>query len=344
MRSLRRPLSVALVAVALFAGAERPAAPAEPKHVLRLATVAPKGSAWGHEIDALVAEVSAATGGEVKIKVYYGGAAGNEIEVAERIRRGQLDGAISGGWLCRRVMPSMRVLGLVGVFQSRDEATHVITALQPTIEKEAEAAGLVLFGTAGVGSVVIFSREPITSLAELRKTKLWRWEGEEVELIHGAEMGLAAVPSSLQDAAVAYQEGRVDGFYAVPMAALAFQWFAHVRYVTDLKTGYLQGCLLGSRAAVDALPPEYRDVLRSATAKLIVRFESVGREQEDALMGGVFERQGLKPVPVSAKFRAELFEAARGARERLGDKLVPKALLNRVLGLLADYRAEHGGE
>ena len=57
---------------------------------------------------------------------------------------------------------------------------------------------------------------------------------------------------------------------------------------------------------------------------------------------GVFEKQGLKHVPVSDTFRAEYFAAARAARERLGDKLVPRALMEHVLALLADYRAEHG--
>lgn len=327
-------LAVLLVAAPAHAGG--------PRHTLRLATVAPQGSSWAHEIDVIVDAVARASHGELQLKIYYGGAAGNEIEVSQRIARGQLDGSISGGWLCREVMPSMRVLGLVGVFQNRDEATYVITALGPTLDSEAAAAGFSLLGTAGVGSVVIFSRDPITSMEQLRRSRLWRWEGEQVELQHGAEMGLNAVKSSLEDAARAYQNRRVDGFYAVPMAALAFQWSSQVRHVTDLKTGFLQGCVLVKRSSIDALPVAYRELLRSQLARLSIRFDEVGKRDEDKLLGGVFERRGLKPVPASAKFRAEFFDASRLARERLGDRLVPKELLTRALELLADYRAEHG--
>jgi hypothetical protein len=46
-------------------------------------------------------------------------------------------------------------------------------------------------------------------------------------------------------------------------------------------------------------------------------------------------------VPVTPAFRAEFFEAARVAREKLGDQLVPRALLQKVMSMLADYRAEH---
>ncbi len=328
--------------LAVVTAAAGPAHAGEPRYTLRLATVAPQGSSWAHEIDVVIRSVAADSNGEVELKVYYGGSAGNEMQVADRIARGQLDGAISGGWLCRKLMPSMRVLGLVGVFQSRDEATHVITALGPTLEKEAAQAGFVLLGTAGVGSVVIFSRDPITSMEQLRSRKLWRWEGEEVEFMHTREMGLGAVQSSLEDAARAYQSKRVDGFYAVPMAALAFQWSSQVRYVTDLKTGFLQGCMMVKRSSMDALPMKYRDLLRSLTSRLTIRFDEVGKQDEDKLLGGVFERRGLKPVPVSAKFRAEFFDASRQARERLSDRLVPKELLTRALELLADFRAEHG--
>jgi hypothetical protein len=94
--------------------------------------------------------------------------------------------------------------------------------------------------------------------------------------------------------------------------------------------------------AVDALPQQHRDALRMATARLAVRFDAVSRRQDDALLGGVFAKQGLKVTPVSAKFRAEFFEAARVARDRAGEKIVPRELLARVLQLLADYRAEHG--
>jgi hypothetical protein len=66
------------------------------------------------------------------------------------------------------------------------------------------------------------------------------------------------------------------------------------------------------------------------------------RASDDQLLSSLFARQGLKTVPLSEAFRSEFFEAARAARTRLGDKLVPAPLLNRVLQVLADYRAEHG--
>jgi hypothetical protein len=59
-------------------------------------------------------------------------------------------------------------------------------------------------------------------------------------------------------------------------------------------------------------------------------------------LGGLFERQGIKMVALSQALRAQYFDAARAARERLGDRLLTRALLDDVMRLLADYRAENG--
>jgi TRAP-type transport system periplasmic protein len=308
---------------------------------LRLASVAPKGTSWGNDIDRLGREIEQATGGRVRVKIYLSGSAGDELKMAEHVKKGQLDGVISAGWLCDDAIPTMRALGLIGVFQSRDEAIGVTNELKPTLEAEAARSGFTLLGTAGIGSIMIFSRAPIASMAELRKTRLWRWEGETVQLTLGRAMGLQMVPTRLEDGAKAYDRGDVDGFFAVPTAALAFQWFAQARYITDLRTGFLMGCFVMSSRSFDALPADLQAAVREAGAKLVVRVDDTGRREDDALMNGVFQKQGLKKVAVSERFRSEFFEAARVAREKLGDKLVPKESLERALQALGRYRAEH---
>jgi TRAP-type C4-dicarboxylate transport system substrate-binding protein len=346
--SVRRKLTFAgaLVAALALAAATWVSASAQPVDptrpvILRLASVAPKGSSWGNDIDRLGREIELATRGRVKVKVYLSGSAGDELSMSEHVKKGQLDAVVSAGWLCDDAIPTMRALGLIGVFQSREEAAAVTAELKPTLEAEAARSGFTLLGTAGIGSIMIFSRNPLTSMAELRKTKLWRWEGETVQLAMGKAMGLDMVSTRLEDGGKTYDQGAVDGFFAVPMAALAFQWFAQTRYITDLRTGYLMGCFVVSSRAFDALPGDAQAALREAGAKLVVRVEDTGRREDDALMNGIFQKQGLKKVAVSERFRAEFFDAARVAREKLGDKLVPKDALGRVLEALTDYRSEH---
>jgi TRAP-type C4-dicarboxylate transport system substrate-binding protein len=317
-----------------------PSAAADPI-VLRMATPAPDGTAWARELKAFSREVAATTDGAVQVKWYLGGVAGDEVEIGERIRRGQLDGLASGGMLCERLAPTMRALHIPGLFADRAAAAYVTKRLFPLLEQETLRAGFVLIAHVTLGPTVVFTRMPVHTVADLRKVRLWRWDLDDVGRAVTQEMGLQLVPGSLEEAGRAYDQGRIDGFLSIPTAALAFQWSAQASYLLNLQLDFLEGCLLVADRAFDELPLEAQREVRSAAVKLQARLDAVSRQQDEALLSGLFARQGLKLLPLTDSMRSEFFERARAARERLGDKLVPKALLVRVLEELAEYRVEH---
>jgi TRAP-type C4-dicarboxylate transport system substrate-binding protein len=315
---------------------------AEPHNVLKLATVAPEGTAWARELHAFSREVEAHTQGELSVKWYLGGIAGDDVQVGERIKRGQLDGAASGGMLCQELSPSMRVMRVHGVFQSRDEGAYVLSRLAQTFEQEFERVGYVLLSVTGLGPEVVFTRKPVRTFEDLKRTPMWRWDLDKIGALSARELGENIVVLPLEEAAHAYDEGRIDGFFGIPAAALAFQWTSRPLYLLDLRTSYLWGCLAVTARAFAKLPPDQQQALRASGAKLSHRFEEIGRQQDDSLLNGLFARQGVKSVAVDSQLQKDFLAAARAARERLGDKLLPRALLDRVLAMLADYRAEHG--
>ncbi|HEX8950497.1 MAG TPA: TRAP transporter substrate-binding protein DctP, partial [Polyangia bacterium] len=237
---------------------------------------------------------------------------------------------------------SMRALNVPGIVQGRDEANYVSQKLQPQFASEAQKSGYALLFTAGLGTTMVFSRTPVRTMSELRTIKLWRWELDRWGVMATQEMGMPVQPGSLEGAARMYDDGKVDGFTTMPSAALAFQWSTQAKYITPLPVGYVQGCMLVANRAWDRLTPKQRDAVMAAGAKCAHRFEEVGREQDAQLLGGLFERQGMRIVQLSPSLRAQYFEAARAARERLGDKLLTRELLDEVMRLLADYRAEAG--
>jgi TRAP-type C4-dicarboxylate transport system substrate-binding protein len=120
---------------------------------------------------------------------------------------------------------------------------------------------------------------------------------------------------------------------------VAFQWYVGTKYITDLRTGYMMGCMVVREDALDALSAEQQAVVHKAAAKAGLTIDGETRRQNEKLLGGIFQKQGLKLVPVSAQLRKEFFAAAQAARERLGAALVPPALLEQVVALLEDFRA-----
>jgi TRAP-type C4-dicarboxylate transport system substrate-binding protein len=331
---------IAVVAAVTATVAVGASAAAEPV-TLRFASVAPDGSEWARLMRAFAREVEHATEGDVQIRWYFSGIAGGEQDMIDRIRRGQLDGAASGGMMCQRLAPSMRVMRIVGLFQSREEALHVLGKLRPRLDRELSRSGFSNLGEAGMGSDIIFSRTPIASLDDLRRAKFWVWDLDEVWQRELPAMGIHVLPLPVESAGAAYEDGRSDGFFGITTAALAFQWSTRARYFAELRMGYLMGCLVVSHESFDPLPTADQQAIRGAAAKLMREMENMGQQQESQLLGGLFERQGMHRVPVSDAFRSEFFQLAHDARDRLEGELTTSELLGEVSGWLADFRAQH---
>jgi TRAP-type C4-dicarboxylate transport system substrate-binding protein len=310
--------------------------------VLRVGTIVPDGTSWARELKAFGRQVESGTKGAVKLKFYWGGVAGDELQVAERIRRQQLDGVVSGGALCQKLAPSLQVTRIPGLFLAREEAAHVAQRLRADLDREFSAAGFVNIGESIIGPAILFSRAPVRAFQDLKAGKYWIWDVDEASRSELKAMGMQAVPMPIGDASRAYDEHRLDGFITPPTAALAFQWSTQARYYTPLPLHYVIGCIAFSNRSFDALPNDEREVVRGAAARLQVRVDDMGRVMDEQLLGGLFERQGLTAVPVTPELRADFLEQTRRLRERPEARVVSKELLSRVMSLLADFRGGDG--
>jgi TRAP-type C4-dicarboxylate transport system substrate-binding protein len=336
---VRRCAAAVLLATIAALG---PAAADEPT-ILRVATVAPDGTAWAREMRAASREFDSRTEGRVKSKWYWGGVVGNELEMGERLRRGQIDEVVSGGPLCTEVMPTLRILRVPGLFQGRDEAQHVMNKLQSRLVAEARERGLVELSVVPIGGDMFFLNHAVSSLAELRSIKLWQWDLDSAGGAMARAMGFQIVPTSIEGAARAFDDGKLEGFWVMPTAAMAFQLAVRAPYLLDLNWSILFGCTLLSSRFFYGLSPDDQKALVTVIAHGAERIADVGLQQETALLSGAFKHQGVKLVPASERFRAEFFAAAKSSQEHDGPKLVPRELIQQVKEILADYRAEHAG-
>src|SRR5690349_20313163 len=229
-RMTLRPLIGSVLLSCLLAAS----ANAEPK-VIRFALVAPDGTEWARIMRAVGREVERDTQGEVQMRFYMGGIAGDELTVADRIKRGQLDGSVSGGMLCQNLSPTMRVLRVLGLFENRDQAQTAMNNLASQVTTEVAQHGYTFFGGMLIGAEYPFTRKPVRTLDELKSMKLWRWDLDRVTMQQTAAMGLQSYGAELEKGAALYEGGTVDGFFAIPSAALAWQWSAHTPYVNKLE-------------------------------------------------------------------------------------------------------------
>jgi TRAP-type C4-dicarboxylate transport system substrate-binding protein len=306
--------------------------------VLRLATSAPKGTSWARALDQFASTVTERTRGAVTVKIFYGGAAGEEPAVFERMEKGQLDGTISGGHVCTQIMPTMRVLHSVGLFESEDEALYVAHELSPTLAVEARARGYELVGLGSLGPIVLFSRAKVKNYGDVVATRAWAWELSTTFVMQGLELAWTLVTLPLAAATPAYEDGRVDGYWTTPVAALSFQWYSQVRYVLPLEAGYLIGCVVLRQASLDPLDEETRTILREEGAKFALRIDEATAKMTRQLLASTFPKQGVAVLPVVDAVKRVFHERARVMRGTLIDRIAPPGVIDRVDGLLRARR------
>jgi TRAP-type C4-dicarboxylate transport system substrate-binding protein len=317
-----------------------PATAAAEPVTLRMAAIAPEGTPWARELRTMAREVEARSEGQLRIKWYLSGIAGDELTALERMRHGQLDG-MAGASFCERIAPSLRATRVVGLYRDRDEVAYVLANLKSVLDEEMRHSGFEGLLYTVFGADIMFTRRPVRSMEDVRSLRWYMWTLSPIYRATLTAMGVPMVVMPVEQIASRYQRGDIDGFTIPPSAALAFQWSTVASYFTPLETAMLPACVVLTHAAMDPLTIEQQELIRMAAAKLRVRITEVCRNLDLSLINGMFEKQGLKKVPVTPQLRQEFFEAARKARDQLDESLLPKDLLNRVLGLLADYRAEH---
>lgn len=304
--------------------------------VLRIATAAPDGTAWAREFRAFGRELETRTQGNVAIKWYWGGVAGDERGVETRIARGQLDGTASGGGLCQKISPTMRALRVQHLLRRHEEATWLMGRLHAPIAAEVKERGLVFLGGPVIGRELVFSRAPLRTFGELKRARLYRWNVDEAGIALSRAAGLTIVPLDLPDVARALDAGELEGLVAIPASMLAFQWIPRVRYGIDQVHGFLIGCLIVSQRAWDALRPEDQELLRATAHKAIARVDTVSREMDETFLGGLLAKQGVTLEPPGKGLEKELLQAMRAASEKPEAAKIPPELLARIAALLAE--------
>jgi len=317
-------------------------AQAEPV-TLRMAAIAPDGTEWARALKAYAQEIETESHGELRMKWYLGGVAGDELTALDRVRRGQLDGE-AGAIFCQSLAPTLRAARMPGLFESRDEFLYVMSRLKPTLDEEFRKAGFTNLGEAVFGIDVLFSRQPIRSMSELLATRLWAWNLDPVWESVAREMGMKTIVTTIDEHSDAWRHKTYDSFFCVPSAALAYQWSTEARYVSDLGATALPACLVVSNAAIDPLPLPLKQVLVSASAKFMHRFSEVSQHLDQALIGGLLEKQGVVKVPVAPDFRAAFNASAQAAERKLGTALMAPGLLDTFQRMVAEYRAGHREE
>jgi len=327
-------LAVVLAAALLAAPAR-----AQDAKAIKFATLAPEGSTWMKVMVDLSAELDKETGGKLKFKFYPGGVSGDEKDVVKKIRIGQLQAGGFTGVGLGEISPDARLLDSPWLFHDRKELEAVRRMLSPELSASVEKGGFVVLGWTDLGSVYVFSKNAIAGPDDMKRAKMWVWEGDPIAQAAYKALGVNPVPLSVVDVMQSLQTGMIDAVYGPPLGVVALQWFQRVKNIYPVPMAESTGAVLISKKFFDALPDDQRKILVALSAKHLKRLNELTNIENDRALESL-KAQGLtlapKPGPDVMRRYEEL---GRAARRELSGRLYDPKLLEQAEKELAALRA-----
>jgi TRAP-type C4-dicarboxylate transport system substrate-binding protein len=296
-----------ILAVAVFATVSLSAAV-----TIKMATLVPVNSSWHKALLDMGAEWEAKTAGRVKLTVYAGGTQGSEDATIRMMRPGvdQLQSnllMISG---LSTIDESFNVFGIPFFFQSDAEGQYVLEKLTPMLEKRLEAKGYRLLAWGSAGWVQLFSKKPLTSLADIKAAKLYTSQGDDRMVQWYKANGFRPVALNANDipAQLKLSTGMIDAAPSPPYPALLLQIFRDAKYMLDVRFAPLYGAVILSNDAWNKIEPNDRPIVVAAAKNIEKRL--LGEAPKlDADSIATMKSRGLTVTTIDPKtaatFRAE---------------------------------------
>lgn len=238
-----------------------------PVVTLKMATMAPEGSIWMQEIDALKGDLEVEAGGKIKIKIYPGGIMGDDDVVLRKIRVGQLDGALfTTNALCK-LNDDLFVLSYPGIFGTADEVDHYLTSQADRLSTSLHSKDFEMLGMMSLGFTYAFSSVPIRTIDDMKQAKVWLWDNDPVMNSMYSHLGVTPVSVGIGDVMTALQTGLLNTVFNTPTGIVSLQWFTRVQQMIDLPLTHSFGAFVLKTKSWDKIPEDLRPVLTALVKK-----------------------------------------------------------------------------
>lgn len=307
--------AVLLVVLALAAGVAHGKRAPVPTYLLRYAENQPDDYPTTQSARYFAELVAERTGGDVKITVYADGQLGDESAVIRQVQFGGID--LARVSIAQLVVHSEALSVLTMPYLYRDTA-HMWTVLDGPVGDgflgEIEATGLIGLSWYDAGERNFYTREPITSLDDLRGLTI---RVQEADYMSDVVRALGAVPKSVPYSEVysSLSTGAVDGAennWPSYDAALHYRVAPYVLLDGHVRIPEMQ--ILSAETAA-ALPEGYMKILRECARESALYERQLWSEREQEARQRCIER-GVTETVLSEAERARFREACQPIYEK----------------------------
>ena len=324
-------ISVVVLALGVAAGAV-------PDVIWKLPTAAPKDSIWEKALSDMAATWQKDTAGRVKATVFPGGKLGTEAAIVRTMRTNQYETSlfmVSGG--LAQIDDGFNALAIPFFFKDDAEMTAVRDALTPDLEKRLNAKGFHLLAWTTGGWVRLFSVNPLKTLADIKKAKLWTNDSDIKMTQWYKTNGFNPVPLDANAAASQLKIGMIDATPSPAYLALLLGMWQDAKCMLDVNLGPFLGGLVVTTKAWNAVSPEDQAKI-TAAAKVFETKTSVDMPANDAKAVGEMKARGLTVVQMAQKDLNDLYAAVDKLTTSMRNDMVPAEMFDKAVAARDAYR------
>lgn len=307
-------------------------APAHAETVLKIATVAPRGSIWMRVFNKMKAKISQKTGGEVKLRFYPGQVQGDERDVVRKMRTGQLQGGSFTAVGLSLINREALVLQMPRMFSSYASLDKVKKAMDAEFDASFVKHGYILLGWSEVGRIHLFSQNDVRTLEELRKQRVWAWSDDPISKAMMRKLNVKPRALGLPQVYPALNTGMINVVMNSPLGAMALQWHTKVKYMLKEPLAIGIGATVVTKKAFDKLSPEHQKIVRAYAKRYHeVLTKRIRLDNEKALAALI--AAGIKIIPMPAEDLKAYNKAAENVARSFAPRYYPQAFLKKVRAL-----------
>jgi TRAP-type C4-dicarboxylate transport system substrate-binding protein len=245
----------------------------------RVATSLPDGTEWSEKFLGLNSQLQKQ---DIKLKVQWGGSAGPDQQVLDKIQAGALEGALLAGPALSQTLPDMRLGEIPFYFSNMTAWESWIKKSEPIWLKQKK--DMVLLGVFKIGAIYFFSTEPVKNLQSLKGLSVWRWPGDPLAKAASEELGLKSVDVEPQFVLDSFKSKKIQVAYAPAALAAAVQWNTVAQHQLSEPIGYSVGGFFVKRSLLEKIEPKKWAELQTIVGKHLASIDSaLAADEKEAL-------------------------------------------------------------
>ena len=303
--------------------------PAPAATMIRIASLAPPGSSFVKVLKAWSRTLQKETEGRVALRVFSGGSEGSDRDLVKRVKTGKLDAAGVATTGLSMIAKELQVLTAPGLLIEDAQLDRVREKLDAKLQEMIEDGGFKLLAWGDGGKNRVFSADAFAIPADLTGKPAWAGKDNAVSLAYAKAIGAAPVQVGSSGVLPALKDGSLRVVPASAMAAVAFQWYTQLKYMSSSNFNIIVGGSVISKKKFNELSKADQQTLLDTAKRAAAKLDQIVRRDDDRAYQTLLTR-GITEVDTSAK-KAAWDAAAKKAREQLAQRGVySKSLLNAV--------------